>query len=123
MSIQINEKGWYAVTVTDTNQCLANDSTLFYSSSVAEIALNNNLNYSVFPNPANEVLNICFHAKSKISGTLMVVDEMGRTVESENFLFQGKKCFDYLVDDWIPGIYYSVVVIEDQRYISGVLIY
>ncbi len=122
-SIQINEKGWYAVTVTDTNQCLANDSTLFYSSSVAEIALNNNLNYSVFPNPANEVLNICFHAKSKISGTLMVVDEMGRTVESENFLFQGKKCFDYLVDDWIPGIYYSVVVIEDQRYISGVLIY
>jgi hypothetical protein len=48
--------GWYAVVVTDNNGCVATDSIYLNTLSIPENAVGSN--WSIYPNPANDELNI-----------------------------------------------------------------
>ena len=75
----------YAVTVTDSNHCTTSDSLLIvipppiihYSGTAS---LNKNSAYSVFPNPACDIINIEVGAPSTENRTLQLFDPMGRLI-------------------------------------------
>ena len=49
----------------------------------AAITINNNTNVSVFPNPANQQLNIIYHSLSHPNATFVLYDMLGQQVLSQ----------------------------------------
>ncbi|MGB0849832.1 MAG: T9SS type A sorting domain-containing protein [Bacteroidia bacterium] len=79
-SIQVSDTGLYSVTVTDSNGCTAFDDV--WVPSTAGITYLDGVKYTLYPNPANNWLNIDSE-KSLAGFEVSLIDLQGRTVISE----------------------------------------
>ena len=80
-SIQVKDKGPYSVIVTDSNGCIGMDEMEILSSASA-FALDG-VSYSVYPNPAANVLYLTSDGTT-IQGTIQLIDNKGRVVLEKN---------------------------------------
>ena len=80
-SIQVKDKGSYSVMVTDSNGCIGMDEMEILSSA-STFALNS-VNYSLYPNPAANVLYLTSDGRT-IHGTIKLIDNQGRIVLEKN---------------------------------------
>lgn len=79
-------------------------------------------NFSVYPNPFSDILNIDLTIEKGGKSQVMIYNSIGKIVFDENKIFQkGKNNFQIEVSDWNNGLYYMTVEMDNQR-ISKTLI-
>ncbi|TGV01687.1 T9SS type A sorting domain-containing protein [Flavivirga rizhaonensis] len=76
--------------------------------------------FSIYPNPANSILNI--KIKDNIGGALSIVDVLGNIVyaKKELEMVGGKTAID--VDDWSKGIYFVIFKTDNNKIIKKVIV-
>ncbi len=109
-SIEINVDGKYQLTITDSNHCQALDSVVVIKInedttdvnpgvSINDLVLND---IAIYPNPANDVVNIDFNGAFTTGCKIMVARASGQII------FASAQTSDIMkidVSDWAQGIY------------------
>ena len=109
--------GLYTITVTDENGCAQElQVEVGATTDLAEIS---ELQFSLYPNPADETLWINASGWSGLT-TLALYDAAGRQIASEVYNIQ--EAMPINVSGLAPGLYQLVVLNADQRGVAQVLI-
>lgn len=102
--------GWYKVMITDANGC--SDTSAAYHLEFAGIKnLNPDFNFTVAPNPANDVLNISITSKKIGNYKIEMVNTVGQTVFSNNYVANSSTSFQTSIKlNALPaGVYFVKV--------------
>ena len=110
---------YYFVVVTDINGCTASSDTILYQAPdfVSEKNLDDVL--SVYPNPANDLLNIKLKSAMKENAGLKIFDDTGRLIYSCKII--GGKTNIISLAPYADGIYQLLFSIEGRIFIRKVL--
>jgi len=105
--------GQYLLTVVDFNGCVAFDT--FVVDRITN-ALEPALDYSLllYPNPAENGLNIQITGEKAANLELALLDFDGRLLKQPMQAFSAKHTFALSVADYAPGIYLARIIIDDQ---------
>jgi hypothetical protein len=104
-TITVSSSGVYSVTITDANGCTAMDSVnLILTIGIDEI--NSLNNFSVFPNPVNDMVAVSFVSMEKQYISIRLINTLGEEIISKNLnSFSGPYHENFNVEDLAPGIY------------------
>ena len=110
-AIEVNANGTYTLTVTDKHKCSATKSVTvkknasgISSSTIADI--------SVYPNPANNNVNIDFDGQITNDCQILIANASGRII------FASRQTADIMqidVDDWAQGIYFIMITNNNEN--------
>ena len=119
-AITVAASGSYSVTITDGNGC-SNVSvpTLVTVNDCAGIEENSNNTFVVYPNPANETINVTFSNLSD-NGTVQLFTAEGKVIESKEISNSMTATFD--VVNLTSGVYYVVITSDNGRVSQKVII-
>jgi len=119
-AITVAASGSYSVTITDGNGC-SNVSvpTLVTVNDCAGIEENSNNTFVVYPNPANETINVTFSNLSD-NGTVQLFTAEGKVIESKDISNSMTATFD--VVNLTSGVYYVVITSDNGRVSQKVII-
>ena len=78
-TLAISTNGNYSVKIDSTNGC-ENTSNLFAASSVGVNEISENTEIKIYPNPANDELNIVQSAMSNQQLAVSILDALGKTI-------------------------------------------
>ena len=109
-AIEVNDDGTHTLTVTDNHKCSASKSvtvkkktTGVGNSTIADI--------TVYPNPANNIVNIDFDGMMTNGCQILIANASGRII------FASKQTSDIMqiaVDDWAQGIYFIKITNKNE---------
>lgn len=105
--------GTYTVTATDANACTATASVTVLVTGITE-AINEITNFSLFPNPANDKLNVVMDLKNVRSVQLNVTDITGKVIYSSKETASGKLNHEIKVSEFATGTYIIEVIADKQ---------
>jgi hypothetical protein len=113
--------GDYYVVVTDAGGCTA--ASLVKRVSLVGIEENENeLSFSIFPNPARDHFSITIFAIKPMDLTLSLYDAIGNRIYFDFFSMNStKEVFYYNVEDLSNGIYFFRVESDSHRWIKPLL--
>lgn len=98
--------GSYDVTLTAINGACTDEMTATIVISVGIEELHNRLNLVVYPNPANSEVNISLENNLLESATIVMVDQLGRTVlTTEQVLTSGNNTIQIETSEMAAGLY------------------
>jgi hypothetical protein len=119
-AITVAASGSYSVTITDGNGC-SNVSvpTVVTVNDCAGIEENSNNTFVVYPNPANETINVTFSNLSD-NGTVQLFTAEGKVIESKEISNSMTATFD--VVNLTSGVYYVVITSDNGRVSQKVII-
>ena len=94
--------------------------TVSFPMSVLQVAsVQPNISLSVFPNPAQNNLNLTINTDNSTLATLSVVNEAGQTFNTNvKQLNAGSNTFSLNVAGFAPGVYSVVVKAADKQYVT-----
>ncbi len=104
----VNEDAWYKVTLTDDNDCIAEDSVYVRLFSGIE---NKEQHYSIYPNPVKEVL----HIECDNLNQLELIDLNGRVLKSE-VVGKGMTQYKWNLEGVKTGLYIVKLYSQDGVY-------
>ncbi len=110
--------GYYFVSITDSNGCSANSDTVYYN----ETGLNENLSSNkifVFPNPANNQLNVIIHDNQNTLYTIKLYDATGKMIHFETVAAGVLK--NIPLSGFAAGIYELVVYSTDRVFTRKII--
>jgi predicted outer membrane repeat protein len=120
-SFNATVNGDYAVEVTENGCTDTSSCTLITTVSVQE--LSQSLAISIFPNPANDVLNVTVETPSSGQSLLTITNAAGQFVYSEFVkLATGKNTLRCNVKEFARGIYFIKVTTHDSVYTRRVVV-
>ncbi len=106
-SIEVTADGTYTLTVTDKHKCSTTKSvtiiTGINNSAVADIA--------VYPNPANDIVNIDFGGQITNGCQILIANASGRIIFASR---QTSDIMQIAVDDWAQGIYFIKITSKNE---------
>jgi hypothetical protein len=107
-SIQIDENGWYALTVTDNNQCSASDSIYIQAMGIEELA-EQGIQINIFPNPADEYAVIEIQSDQSNDYIIKIISADKKILNE--FQVDNKAIYSKKIDlsSFSPGIYYLLI--------------
>ncbi len=107
--------GTYRVTVRDSFNCIVRDSVMIQNLASGITSLvNGNAKLSLFPNPANSLLNVLVESQNLMSSKLEVIDMTGRIVYSAPVTVSGKYNHSINLESFSPGTYTLQLVSSDK---------
>lgn len=87
-----------------------------------EISDNSGNEFSVFPNPAHDVVKISFNSANAIQYSITLTDMTGKVVVAEkNIATQGKNEYECHMESLSPGLYSIVLQLGDNIYSTRII--
>ncbi|HEU4718572.1 MAG TPA: T9SS type A sorting domain-containing protein [Bacteroidia bacterium] len=124
-SIQVTSSGIYSVTTTDflTCQSTTADTVVFdpaFCTGIAENFLDKQV--SVFPNPANDRLNISFVDVYSLDAVLSIRDAFGKTLLEERETLHPHSVTQLDISGFAPGIYFLMFDSDGQHAVRKIVV-
>lgn len=114
-AIEVTADGTYSLKITDGHGCSAEKSVTIKSTGISNSSV---ANIAVYPNPANDIVNIDFGGQITNGCQILIANASGRII------FASKQTSDIMpiaVDDWAQGIYFiKITSNSDSRIIKFV---
>ncbi len=104
--------GDYSVTITDANGCTGSVSGVHVTSFVG-LDENGQIQFSIYPNPANGLFNVILNAETEEEVTVSVIDVTGRVVYQSDET--GNNTFQVDIQDKANGTYIIRVQIGEKQ--------
>lgn len=119
-SITVTSAGTYTVQITDGNGCSSTSAaTTVTVLDCASLEENTSNTFVVYPNPANETINVTFSNLSD-NGTVQLFTAEGKVIESKEISNSMTATFD--VVNLTSGVYYVVITSDNGRVSQKVII-
>lgn len=100
------QNGSYTVTVTDSNGCSSTSLPKTINVGIDELSNKNIGGLNIYPNPANDIVTISFHAKAEGNYAISLVDMIGRTIrEDAGKAVSGDNKLEFSLNTIAKGIY------------------
>lgn len=114
--------GEYIVVVTDSNGCLVTDTLTVLSTNTGIEDGTKNIKLNLYPNPANNLLNIRISLKDAAEGTLRIVDVNGKVIWNRKF--ESRSVLEDKIDvsQFPNGVYAFWLETEKERLVKQILI-
>ena len=106
--------GTYTVTVNDSKGCQSNANAVVSNLTGIAWTSENTPKISLFPNPANNLINVVVTTKQAVSGRVEVVDMTGRIVYSSLVTINGQYNLPLNVADFSAGVYTLQISSDSQ---------
>ena len=94
--------------------------TVCYPAGVANVS--GNLNLNVYPNPNQGSFTVTISSSSEINGTMSVVDELGRTINTQSIDVTGTKQIQLEMSNLSPGAYLLEINSENGRSVKQFIV-
>lgn len=96
----------------------------FISSLENETSSNIDIQFSAYPNPTVDIVNISFHLESKEIGTIKIYDATGKLI---SILYSGSfeniinTSYNFNASNIKQGVYFILIKIENEQFIKKIL--
>jgi hypothetical protein len=107
--------GTYSITVTDKNHCVVQD-TIVVTATAIENQFDDVTELEVFPNPANDILQLRFSAAKSNLMKISLKNSLGQQIHAEvQQVHAGQNRFPISLIDLSAGIYFLGMEMDGQR--------
>ena len=109
-AIEVNADGTHTLTVTDNHKCSASKSVTVKKKTTG-VGNSTISDITVYPNPANNIVNIDFDGMMTNGCQILIANASGRII------FASKQTSDIMqiaVDDWAQGIYFIKITNKNE---------
>ena len=114
-AIEVTADGTYSLKITDSHGCSAEKSVTIKSTGISNSSV---ANIAVYPNPANDIVNIDFGGQMTDGCQILIANASGRIIFASR---QTSDIMPIAVDDWAQGIYFiKITSNSDSRIIKFV---
>jgi hypothetical protein len=94
--------------------------TVAYPTGISKVS--ETLDFNVFPNPNQGSFTVAISSAARITGTLSVVDQLGRTVNTQSIDVTGAKLIPVNLSDIAPGAYLLVINAGGSRSVKQFIV-
>ncbi len=119
--IKPNETTTYILTVSDGHHCLAMDEVIVKVGASGLDEATNKLEINVYPNPANDFVNILIKGHSG-RVDLKIVNSLGQGVLMKEAIQQSEILFNINTWKWKKGVYYLIVQTPEKVEVQTIII-
>jgi len=115
----------YWVSVTDNgNSCVTIDTSIVTVASGLFIEDNNVFNFKVYPNPANDIVNITYFGIDNSQLKFEIIDITGKVIYNNKFEIVSNKLNKTInLSDFPKGVYIIKATVSDKEMIDKLIIY
>jgi Secretion system C-terminal sorting domain len=115
--------GYKASSTSGTFQIdtLTIDGTVTSTTSILSERIENDNNFTVFPNPAKEVANVAYHLSKPETVSVSVYNIVGQEVSLVKNVVQGEGDYHYSVSIAAPGMYFVKLAIGDAVFTRKIM--